>query len=91
VSRSLTPDERALRARIAAHTRWAHTDDRQAATRPARDAFLARFEHQVDPEGTLPPAERQRRAESARRAHMLRLAKRSAKSRRKSTVDELDP
>jgi hypothetical protein len=83
--RPLTPDERALRSRIAAHTRWAHTDDRRAATQPARDRFLARFEDEVDPEHKLSPAERQRRAEHARRAHMLRLAKRSAQARRRAS------
>lgn len=83
--RPLTPDERALRSRIAAAERWAHEPDRRAATKPARDGFLARFEDQVDPERTLDPAERARRAESARKAHMLRLAKRSAEARRRAS------
>ena len=68
-------------AQIAAHTRWAHTADRAAATEPARTAFIARFERQVDPEGVLPPAERRKRAESAKKAHMLRLALKSAAAR----------
>ena len=43
--------------------------------------LLARFEREVDADGTLTPAERHRRAESARKAHMLRLSAASAKVR----------
>jgi len=52
-------------------------------TAKARRAFHDRFEEQVDPEGVLPPDERRRRAEHARRAHMQRLAARSAQARRR--------
>jgi hypothetical protein len=51
-------------------------------TRPARETFVKRFEKEVDPDGTLPPEERRRRAEHAKRAYMLQLAKRSAVARR---------
>ncbi len=78
------PHERALRARIAAHESWARTEDRTARTANARAASLDRFEKQVDPEGTLPPAERALRAEHARRAHFYRMALKSAQARRKS-------
>lgn len=78
---SLTPGERSLRARLAAHTLHASVDSR-AHTEPARVAFLARFEHQVDPQGTLSPTERARRAEQARRAYMAGLALKSSKARR---------
>jgi hypothetical protein len=64
-----TASDRVLAARIAAHTSWAVTPNREVRTRPARAAFLLRFERQVDPDGVLAPAERQRRAESARRAY----------------------
>lgn len=74
--------ERVLRARCAAHARWAKEDDRKAATAGAREGFLARFLREVDPEGVLDPAERLRRAESARKAHMARLALASARARR---------
>ena len=50
-------------------------------TRAARQAFLARFERDVDPHNVLSPDERKRRAEAARRAHMGRLALLSAKKR----------
>ena len=45
---------------------------------------MARFEREVDPEGTLNPQERQRRAEHKRKAYFQRLALRSARSRRKA-------
>lgn len=50
-------------------------------TAPARDAFMAKFEVEVDPDGTLEPAERARRAEHARRLYFARLALKSAKAR----------
>jgi hypothetical protein len=77
-----TPENRALAARIAAHTRWAAEPDRTAATAPARRAAWDRFERQVDPDGILPAAERAKRAESARKAYYLGLALKSAKARR---------
>jgi hypothetical protein len=63
--------------RIAALTRWAYEPDPQAATQPARDGFMARFERQVDPDNRLDPAEREVRAKRAMKAHMLGLARRS--------------
>jgi hypothetical protein len=60
--------------------------DSRAVTAKARQAFLDRFEHQVDPDGVLPVTERRRRAEHAKREHMLRLALRSAQVRRRRTA-----
>lgn len=79
-----TPTERRLAAQIAAHESWASTPDRSARTAPARAALLARFEQQADPDGTLLPAERARRAEHLRKAHFQRLALKSAQSRRRA-------
>jgi hypothetical protein len=73
-----------INARIAAEISWARTTDRSARTRPARQAFLRRFEREVDPDGKLPPDERRRRAEHALRAHMLRLRKRVKPAHRES-------
>jgi hypothetical protein len=50
-------------------------------TAAARHEFLKGFEKLVDPDGTLHPAERAIRAQAAKRAHMLKLAERSAKAR----------
>jgi hypothetical protein len=74
--------DRAIIAKVAAHTRWANTVDRTAATAKARQAFADRFEREVDPDGVLDPLERAKRATSARRAHFQRLALKSAQSRR---------
>jgi hypothetical protein len=67
---SLSPEQRRMRARIAALARSAAGP---VDTGPARRAFMARFEEEVDPDGTLPPAERARRAEAAKRLHFARL------------------
>ena len=82
--RIVPASERSLHASIAAHESWAHTPDRSARTAPARAALMATFERQVDPDGALPPDELARRAEHARKAYFLRLALKSARSRRKA-------
>jgi hypothetical protein len=48
---------------------------RSARTRPVRQAFLNRFEREVDPDGELPPDERRSRAEHAKRAVAARRAR----------------
>ena len=67
--------------RIAAEISWSLTTDRSQRTKPGRQAFLDRFEREIDPEGVLPSDERRIRAQHALRAHMLRLAKRSVAAR----------
>jgi hypothetical protein len=76
-----TPQDRALRARLAAHSKWANHDPIDG-TAAARAAFLDRFDRDADPEGTLPPAERARRAAHLRKAYFTRLALASARARR---------
>jgi len=75
------PDEMALRGRIGGLTTHSRHDSRDI-TRAARERFLARFFVEVDPDNTLPEPERFRRAEAARKAHMARLALKSAQARR---------
>lgn len=70
---SLTASQRSQRARLAARARWAKQSGSEG-TQAARDAFMARFVEQVDPDGQLDPAERMRRAESAKREHFQRMA-----------------
>jgi hypothetical protein len=82
VPTSLTPEQRSHRARIAAHVLHGSRDSAKH-TEPARKAFLERFENEADPEGILPEAERKRRAEHLRKAHMYRLALASSKARAK--------
>lgn len=82
MSSSLTPEQRSLRASIAAHTQWSREPDPTARTATARQAFLERFEREVDPDGALEPAERARRAEHLRKAYFKGLALKSARARR---------
>jgi hypothetical protein len=78
--------EQALRGRIGGYAK-ASRYPKGELTRAAREQFLAKFEKEVDPEGLLPPEERQRRAKAALRAHMARLAGKSATARRRRPGD----
>ena len=78
---SLTPQQRRLRAQVAAHVQWASEPDRSARTKAARDGLLAKFEAEADPDGRLPAEERRRRAEHLRKAHMARMALASSRAR----------
>jgi hypothetical protein len=85
----MTPEQRRLRSQAGAHTMWANTLDRTARTAAARKAAMDRFERQVDPDGALSPAERAKRADNARQAHMTRMALASslARAKRKKRPD----
>lgn len=72
---------RSLRGKLAAHARWAKEPDRLAALAPAKAARDQQFIDLVDPDRTLPEAERALRVGSARRAHFMKLAYLSAKAR----------
>ena len=72
-----------LAARIGGLTRHAMHGSAELS-RHGQDALLARFEHEVDPECRLTESERRSRAEALRRAHMARLALRSAEARSKN-------
>jgi hypothetical protein len=82
-AKSLTPEERVLRARLGAFRLHA-THDPKETTKKAREAFAARFERQVDPEGVLTLAERARRADAARRAYFTELQLGSSQARRRA-------
>ncbi len=69
-----------LRGRKGAHVMHSRNDPRKI-TKAARQAFLDRFEREVDPDGKLSPAERARRAEHARKAYFTDLALKSVKAR----------
>jgi hypothetical protein len=77
---------RSLAARVGAYSLHAKYDSREI-TKAAREAFLQKWIDQVDPDRSLPEDDRLRRAESALKAHMAKLALRSAKVRsaRKAT------
>jgi hypothetical protein len=82
---AMSPEDRILRARIGGYARAAKYDAGEL-TAKARRGFEARFEREVDPEGVLPPVERARRAEAARKAYMTKLAMRSRAARRRAKL-----
>lgn len=85
---ALTKEERTLRARVAACTRWANEDGKANAERAQR-GLRDRFRREVAAKfPKLAPAELERRADSAYRAHMARLALASsrARTRQRSTL-----
>ena len=73
-----------IRGRVGAYSLHSQVSGREI-TANARSAFLQKFEDQVDPDRTLPAAERERRAAMARKAHFQRLALSSAKARQKKS------
>jgi hypothetical protein len=77
----LTPAERSMRARMAAHISHSRHDPKER-TRAARDKFDQRFLDEVDPDRVLPEPERLRRADHARKAYFTGLALKSARARR---------
>ena len=70
----MSPEQRRLRAQLAANSRWAREPDRAKQTQAGRAAALAKYEAEVDPDGLLTPQERARRAQQMQRAHMQRIA-----------------
>jgi hypothetical protein len=54
----VTPEQRRLRAKIAANTRWSRPMARADQADAARAAIFARLERQVDPDLVLRPADR---------------------------------
>lgn len=75
----LSAEQRMMRARKAALTRWSkETPTREHALR-AQSGLLAKFLADVPTD--LPDAERHRRAIAARRAHMVGLALASSRAR----------
>jgi hypothetical protein len=79
-------DDQARWGQIGGLTAWSRNDV-ETMTGPARRGFRARFERLVDPDGKLDPLERARRADRARRAHMLTLAAHSAAARRQRQAE----
>lgn len=79
----MTPEQRSKAGRAAMYTRLA-TEDRTEMTASARAAAMDRFEKQVDPDGTLDPAERAIRAEYARKAYFTQLSKRGVAARKRN-------
>jgi hypothetical protein len=54
----MTPEQRRLRAKIAANARWSQPMARADQAETARTAIFARLEREVDPKGVLPTDKR---------------------------------
>src|SRR4051812_39439263 len=80
VTLEIDPEEMARRGRIGVHVLHSRHDSSEIAAR-AREGLARKYLEEVDPERTLPEAERLRRAEHARRAHLARAARLSALAR----------
>jgi hypothetical protein len=77
----LTPEQRSLRARKAAHARWAGEDPQANAAR-GQAGLRARFDREVrDSEPGLSEVEYARRSNHAYLAHMAGVALASSKAR----------
>lgn len=82
----MTPEQRRLRAKVAANKRWSQHTAREHQAAAARSAFFARMERQVDPEGELPPDVRAALVKAAAREHSARLN--AAKARKRAWSSE---
>ena len=80
----MTPEQRRLRAQIAANTRWSRPMSREDQADAARAAILQRLKREVDPLGQLPPGERDRRVRSAARALSAELNLAKARKRKRT-------
>jgi hypothetical protein len=79
----LNPEQRSLRARLAAQTSWANTLDPTSRTAKARAAANGRFEQQArELHPTATDEQIARVAKHLKSAHFSRLALASAKARR---------
>jgi hypothetical protein len=84
----LTREQRSIRAAIAANTRWSRENPAATAAR-GQAGLLARFDREVrEAEPGLSEAEYERRAGSAYRAHMARLALASSKARARKAAGD---
>lgn len=82
----LTAEQRTIRARAAAYTRWSRESGRTNALR-GQAGLRGRFRREAESAFPgLPPAELDRRADCAYRAHMARLALRSSRVRSRSAT-----
>lgn len=81
----MTRDRQQLLGRIGGLTAWAMLPA-EVMVGPAHAGFRRRFENLVDPDRVLPEAEREARADRARRAHMLGLAAKSAAARKRKAA-----
>lgn len=78
----MTPEQRRLRAKIAASARWSRPMARADQADAARSAIFARLERQVDPGRKLSPEERALLVRAA--ARLLSARMNAARARKRS-------
>jgi hypothetical protein len=81
----MTPEERCLRAQIAANARWSRHMAREDQSSAARSAIFARLEREVDPDGRLSPDDRAVLVKAAARRLSAQLN--TAKARKRAAGD----
>jgi hypothetical protein len=79
----VTPEQRRLRAKIAANVRWSRHLAREDQSDAARSAMRTRLEREVDPQGLLSSAERAVLVRAAARRLSAQLN--AAKARKRAT------
>jgi hypothetical protein len=80
----VTPEQRRLRAKIAANARWSRPMARANQADAARSAMTARLERQVDPTGILAPDKRAALVRAA--ARRLAAELNAAKARKRASA-----
>jgi hypothetical protein len=80
----MTPEQRRLRAKIAANVRWSKPMARADQADAARAAIFARLERQVDPQVRLAPAERDELVRAAARVLSYRLVAARVRKRQRA-------
>jgi hypothetical protein len=75
------PFRSSAQARAAAHSSWAKTPDRAARTAAGREAAVARFEREVDPDGRMTAGDRRKAAVNAQRAHIYAMSQKGVDAR----------
>ena len=81
----MTPEQRRLRAKIAANARWSRPMARADQADAARSAFYARLERQVDPAGAMSPDQRALLVRAAARRLSAELNAARARKRARAT------
>lgn len=69
----MTPEQRRLRAKIAANARWSKPFAREDQSSALKAAAEERYRQQVDPDGTVPPHLLEPLIAAAKRAHSARM------------------
>src|SRR5271154_6980552 len=82
MSTNLTPQQRKLRASKAGLTGWDNTVDRSARARHANAGLIAKWEREIDPDGTMDRQELARRVKTKQKLHMADMSWKAVQARR---------